>query len=112
MQFASDLDKETKERIEKGRRLSELLKQTNGRPLSFDKEVIVIYAGISGVIDKVKVEDMHLFEEKLMEYFDHHAVGIVDAIRKDHAISEQTEANLKSALADFAVSHPEIFIAH
>lgn len=112
MQFASDLDKETKERIEKGRRLSELLKQTNGRPLSFEKEVIVIYAGISGVIDKVKVEDMHLFEEKLMEYFDHHASGIVAAIRKDRAILEETEANLKLALLDFTTSHPELFIVH
>ena len=112
MQFASDLDKETKERIEKGRRLSELLKQTNGKPLSFEKEVIVIYAGISGVIDKVKVEDMHLFEEKLMEYFDHHASGIVGAIRKDRAILSPTEENLKLALADFVTSHPELFIVH
>ena len=112
MQFASDLDKETKERIESGRRLSELLKQTNGKPLSFEKEVIVIYAGISGFIDNVRVEDMHLFEEKLMEYFDHHAKAIVEAIRKDHAILEETEVKLKSALADFTTSHPEIFIAH
>jgi len=112
MQFASDLDKETKERIEKGRRLSELLKQTNGKPLSFEKEVIVIYAGISGVIDKVKVEDMHLFEEKLSAYFDHHASGIVEAIRTSHALAEDTEKNLKAALADFVVTHHELFIAH
>ncbi|KKT36719.1 MAG: F0F1-type ATP synthase, alpha subunit [Parcubacteria group bacterium GW2011_GWA1_44_13] len=112
MQFASDLDKETKDRIEKGRRLSELLKQTNGKPLSFEKEVIVIFAGISGIIDKVKVEDMRLFEDKLSEYFDHHAKGIVEAIRKDRAIAEQTEANLKLALADFVTSHPELFIVH
>jgi len=72
----------------------------------------VIYAGISGVIDKVKVEDIHLFEEKLMEYFDHHASGIVEAIRKDRAILEQTEANLKLALLDFVTSHPELFIVH
>jgi len=112
MQFASDLDKETKERIEKGRRFSEMLKQTNGKPLPFEKEVLVIYAGISGIIDKVRVEDMYLFEEKLSAYFDHHASGIVDAIKKDHAIAEQTEANLKLALADFVTSHPELFIVH
>ncbi|MDO8604669.1 MAG: F0F1 ATP synthase subunit alpha [bacterium] len=112
MQFASDLDKETKERIEKGRRLSELLKQTNGRPLSFEKEVLVIYAGVNGFIDKVKVEDMRIFEDKLAEYFDHHASGIVDAIKKDRAISDETEVKLKLALADFATSHPELHIAH
>ncbi|MBI5799037.1 MAG: F0F1 ATP synthase subunit alpha [Candidatus Yonathbacteria bacterium] len=112
MQFASDLDKETKERIEKGRRLSELLKQTNGKPLSFEKEVIVIYAGISGVIDRVKVEDMRLFEEKLMTYLEHHSGGIIEIIRKEHAISEQTESSLKEALATFVVTHPELFIVH
>lgn len=112
MQFASDLDKETKERIEKGRRLSELLKQTNGKPLSFEKEVIIIYAGVAGIIDKVKVEDIRLFEEKLMVYFDHHASGIIDAIRTSRALAEETEANLKEALASFVVAHPELFIAH
>lgn len=112
MQFASDLDKETKDRIEKGRRLSEMLKQTNGKPVSFEKEVMVIYAGVNGYIDKVKVEDARLFEDKMMEYFDHHASSIVEAIRNDRAISEETEAHLKLALADFTMSHPEIFIAH
>ena len=112
MQFASDLDKETKERIEKGRRLSELLKQTNGKPLSFEKQVIVIYAGVSGITDKVKVEDILLFESKLMEYFDHHASGVMETIRTSHAIAEETEKELKSALASFVVAHPELFIAH
>ncbi len=112
MQFASDLDKETKERIEKGRRLSELLKQTNGKPLSFEREVIVIYAGISGVTDKVKVEDILLFEEKLMQYFDHHAAGVIEAIHTSHAIAEDIEGELKAALASFVVAHPELFIAH
>lgn len=112
MQFASDLDKETKERIEKGRRLSELLKQTNGKPLAFEKEVIVIYAGISGVTDNVKIEDMGLFEQKLSEYFERHASGIVEAIRTSRALAEDTEKNLKTALADFVVSHPELFIAN
>lgn len=112
MQFASDLDKETKARIEKGRRFSEMLKQTNGKPLSLEKQIITIYSGITGVIDKVSVLDMRLFEDKLMEYFDHHAKGILTAIQKDRAISEQTEASLKLALADFTTSHPELFVSH
>ena len=111
MQFASDLDKETRERIEKGRRLSELLKQRNGYPLPFEKEVLAIYAGISGMLDNVKLEDTHLFESKLMEYFDRHASSILEAMRSERAISEQTETNLKEALASFVNAHPELFLA-
>ncbi len=111
MQFSSDLDPETKSRIEKGRRLSELLKQPNGKPQPFEKEVLAIYAGVNGLIDGVKVEDMHLFEMKLMEYFDHHASEILNAIRKERAISDATETKLKEALATFKITHAELFIA-
>jgi F-type H+-transporting ATPase subunit alpha len=112
MQFSSDLDKETKDRIEKGRRLSELLKQPNGQPQAFEREVLAIYAGVNGLIDGVKVEDMRLFETKLMEYFDHHAEGVFVSMRKDHAISEDTEAKIKEALAMFRTTHAELFISH
>ncbi|MEK7538268.1 MAG: F0F1 ATP synthase subunit alpha [Patescibacteria group bacterium] len=111
MQFSSDLDPETKERIEKGRRLSELLKQPNGKPQPFEKEVLAIYAGVSGLIDGVKVEDMHLFETTLMGYFDHHAPEVFQAMQKERAISEITEARIKEALASFKIAHPELFIA-
>ncbi len=109
MQFASDLDSDTKERIEKGRRLSELLKQRNGAPLSFEKEVLVIYAGISGLLDEVRVEDILLFEEKFIQYFDNHESEVLLAIRNDHAISDATEAVLKTILATFKTTHPELF---
>ncbi|MHB1118100.1 MAG: F0F1 ATP synthase subunit alpha [Minisyncoccota bacterium] len=111
MQFASDLDKETKDRIEKGRRLSELLKQPNGHPSSFEKEVLAIYAGVSGLIDGVKVEDMRLFETKLMEYFDRHAAGVIEAMKTERAISDITESELKAALESFKSVHHELFIA-
>ncbi len=111
MQFSSDLDPETKSRIEKGRRLSELLKQPNGKPQPFEKEVLAIYAGVNGLIDGVKVEDMHLFEMKLIEYFDHHAWVILDIIKKERAISDATELKLKETLAIFRTTHGELFIA-
>ncbi len=111
MQFSSDLDPETKSRIEKGRRLSELLKQPNGKPQPFEKEVLAIYAGVNGLIDGVKVEDMHLFEMKLMEYFDHHAGTILDDIKNERAISDVTEIKLKETLATFKTTHAELFIA-
>ncbi len=111
MQFSSDLDPETKSRIEKGRRLSELLKQPNGQPQAFEREVLAIYAGVNGYIDTVKVEDMRLFETKLMEYFDHHAKDVFTVMRKEHAISEATEAKIKEALEMFKTTHPELFIA-
>ncbi len=111
MQFSSDLDPETKSRIEKGRRLSELLKQPNGKPQPFEKEVLAIYAGVNGLIDGVKVEDMHLFEMKLMEYFDHHASAILDTMKNERAISDATESKLKDALATFKTTHAELFLS-
>ncbi len=111
MQFSSDLDPETKSRIEKGRRLSELLKQPNGKPQPFEKEVLAIYAGVNGLIDGVKVEDMYHFETKLMEYFDHHVSAVLDAIKNERAISEETEIKLKEALATFKTTHAELFLS-
>ncbi|MEK7460128.1 MAG: F0F1 ATP synthase subunit alpha [Patescibacteria group bacterium] len=111
MQFTSDLDKETKDRIEKGRRLSQLLTQPNGAPLPFEREVISIYVGVNKFVDHVKVEDIHFFEKKLMEYLSHHASDIFDAIRNERAISEATEAKLKDALATFRSAHPEFYLA-
>ena len=111
MQFASDLDKDTKDRIEKGRRLSELLKQPNGYPQAFEKEVLAIYAGVNGLIDGVKVDDMHLFETKLMQYFDNHASEVLTAMRNDRAISDATESILKETLTAFKTAHGELFLA-
>lgn len=111
MQFASDLDKETKDRIEKGRRLSELLKQPNGKPQAFEKEVLAIYAGISGLVDGVKVEDMHLFETKLMEYFDNHASDILITMQKERAISDAIDAKIKEKFEIFKTTHAELFLS-
>lgn len=111
MQFANDLDKETKERIEKGRRLSQLLTQTNGAPLSFEKEVLSVYVGVNGYADKVKVEDISLYEKKLTEYLEHHSSDIFDSIRNERTISESVETKLKEALISFASTHPELFLA-
>lgn len=111
MQFASDLDPETKMRIEKGRRLSELLKQPNGKPQGFEKEVLSIYAGISGFIDSVKVEDMNLFEGKLITYVERHVDEIFTMIKSERAISETTEAKIKEMFTAFKETHHELFLS-
>jgi F0F1-type ATP synthase alpha subunit len=87
------------------------LKQPNGKPQPFEREVLVIYAGISGLIDRVKVEDMHLFETTLIKYFDHHAGEVFGAMQKERAISEITEARIKETFISFKIAHPELFIA-
>lgn len=111
MQFSNDLDTETKNRIEKGRRLSQILTQTNGAPLSFEKEVLAVYVGVNGYVDEVKVEDINLYEKKLVEYLDHHAPEILESMRNERAISETTEAKLKETLDLFKANHADLFLA-
>jgi F-type H+-transporting ATPase subunit alpha len=110
MQFASDLDKETKDRIEKGRRLSQILTQTNGAPFSFEKEVISVYVGINGYLEDVKVENITAYEKKLMEHIDHHAPEIFSSIHQEKAISEEIETKLKETLGLFKTSNPDLFV--
>lgn len=109
MQFASDLDKETKDRIEKGRRLSQILTQTNGAPLSFEKEVISVYVGINGYLEEVKVENITDYERRLLEHIDHHAPEIFSSIHEDKVISEEIELKLKDTLNLFKTSNPDLF---
>ena len=97
-------------RIEKVRLLSDLLKQPNGKPQAFEKEVLAIYAGISGFIDSVNVEDMNLFEEKLITYVERHADEIFKTIKRERAVSDATEEKIKEMFTAFKETHRELFL--
>ena len=68
VQFASDLDEDTKKQIARGQLLVEILKQTDGEPLSFDKQVIIIYAATNGYMDDVDLKDVKEFELGLSDF--------------------------------------------
>jgi F-type H+-transporting ATPase subunit alpha len=109
MQFASDLDTETKKRIDSGMRLTEALRQKKNAPIPFEEQVVVIYAAINGLLTTVKVSDVLALEEKLIAFVDREYKMVLTSIQTEKAISETTEAKLKEALDAFKVAHPEFF---
>lgn len=104
MQFASDLDEDTKKRIDTGKRLTRILNQDKHDPIPFERQVISIYAATNGYFDSFPPENVSEFEAKLMGFLDREHQGIFDSIRTEKKITEENETALKGALADFVQS--------
>ncbi|MCK5004729.1 MAG: F0F1 ATP synthase subunit alpha [Candidatus Aminicenantes bacterium] len=100
-QFGSDLDKVTIAQLERGKRLSELLKQDEGVPLSVEKQIVIIFAGTKGYLDEFPVSAISDFEEKLLTYVEKGNPGIYRKIREEKKISEELEAEMHEVLKDF-----------
>jgi F-type H+-transporting ATPase subunit alpha len=101
MQFSSDLDADTKKRIEAGERMTEMLKQPNGKPLPFEMEAAVIFAATNGYFDTFAPSETSAAEQKLQEFLNREATGVLAAIRTTREISESTERDLRAALDKF-----------
>ncbi|MEJ0053177.1 MAG: F0F1 ATP synthase subunit alpha [bacterium] len=102
MQFSSDLDAETKKRIDSGRRLTEVLKQNKGEPLPFEMEAAVIYAATNGYFDRFAPEEASQAEAKLRDFLLREGKDALSAIREGKQIDEETEGKLKKVLDTFA----------
>lgn len=103
-QFGSDLDKATQRQLDRGARLMELLKQPQYNPLSLDHEVMLIFAGGRGYIDKVPVDDVSQWSQDFLRYMDTAHPSVVQAIRESLDFTEETEEALKQAISDFNTS--------
>jgi F-type H+-transporting ATPase subunit alpha len=101
-QFGSDLDAATQRLLNRGSRLTELLKQKQFSPLKVEEQVVVIYAGVNGYLDKLPVSDVGRYEEELLRTVRTSHAGILDAIRSEKQISNDTEAKLKSVVEGFS----------
>lgn len=100
-QFGSDLDKATKAQLDRGLRMTELLKQPQYCPLPVEKQVISIYAGTNGYIDDIPVADVNRFEAELLKFVESSAPEIGASIVKEKKITEANEAALKKAIEEF-----------
>jgi len=109
MQFASDLDEDTKVRIESGRKYTELLKQDQHATLPFFMQVVSLYAANNGIFEGAPVESVRPIETALFEMIERDRVEIFTSIQKERAISEETEALLKTTIADFKTSHAQFY---
>ncbi|VVT00765.1 F0F1 ATP synthase subunit alpha [Rhizobium sp. EC-SD404] len=101
-QFGSDLDASTQRLLNRGARLTELLKQPQFSPLKTEEQVVVIYAGVKGYLDKLPVSDVGKFERGLLSHMRNEGKGILDAIRTEKALKENVEADLRKELDKFS----------
>jgi len=99
VQFASDLDENTKTKIKRGGLLTEVLKQSDQAPVPFEKEIVALYAALNGYIDDIPVKKVKEFEMKLINYLEKmHGKDVLDPIKTK---SELNEEKLKKAIEEF-----------
>ncbi|HLG72684.1 MAG TPA: F0F1 ATP synthase subunit alpha [Chloroflexota bacterium] len=100
-QFGSDLDRNTQQQLDRGRRMTEILKQGQYVPLSLEKEVTIIFAGINGYLDDVPVEKVQAFEQAFHRYMEASHPEIGKHIATEKALSPETEQQLRAAIEEF-----------
>ena len=100
-QFASDLDEVTRKQLERGRIVTELMKQPQYQPLQVWEEALVLYAVNNGFYDDVNVANAMKVERAMRDYLKTHYADLVDSIETNKALSKEDEARLKGAIAEF-----------
>ena len=99
-QFASDLDADTKKQIDRGRRLTELLKQPQYSPMAVAEQVVSIYSAGKGYLDTVEIEKVKEFETGLLEFMRTTRAALMAKIQ-DGQWGDEVEAEIKSAIEEF-----------
>ena len=103
-QFASDLDQVTRNMLERGARLVEILKQGQYVPQAVEKQVVIIYAGTKGHLDSIEVARLGEYEKQLYSFIESKHPEIFETIRTKKALDKDTEATLVKALKDFGTA--------
>jgi F-type H+-transporting ATPase subunit alpha len=101
-QFGSDLDASTQKLLNRGARLTELLKQPQFSPLKTEEQVVAIYAGVNGYLDSLPVTKVRDFEDGLLRMMRDKYQDILDSIRTEKQISDATAPKLKAAVDGYA----------
>ncbi|HEX8216725.1 MAG TPA: F0F1 ATP synthase subunit alpha [Allosphingosinicella sp.] len=103
-QFGSDLDASTQRLLNRGARLTELLKQPQFHPMPIEEQVVAIFAGVNGFIDEVPVNAVTRFESALLSHVRTDHAGVLGRIRDTKTLDDDTSAELKTIVGDFAKS--------
>ena len=101
-QFGSDLDASTQKLLNRGARLTELLKQAQFSPLAFEEQTVVIFAGTNGYLDSVPVKDVTEYEAELLSYLHANHADVLEEIRTTRDLGDGAKAKVKAALDAFA----------
>ncbi|MEL0126734.1 MAG: F0F1 ATP synthase subunit alpha [Actinomycetota bacterium] len=99
--FGSDLDAASKAHLERGSRLVELLKQAQYEPQAMEREVVSVWAGTTGRLDDVPVEDIRRFDAEFLDYVERNKAEILDAIRSTSDLSDDTVSVLETTIEEF-----------
>src|SRR5215475_1498434 len=99
-QFGSDLDKATLAQLNRGQRLTEVLKQDQYVPLPVEKQVAIIFAGTNGLLDDLEVADVRPFEQSLYRFLDTSAPGLLQKLRERKSIDDEIKRELEKAIQE------------
>jgi F-type H+/Na+-transporting ATPase subunit alpha len=100
-QFASDLDKVTRDMLERGQRLVEILKQGQYVPQSVEKQIVIIYAGTKGFLDELPLSKLAEYERELYSFIEGKHASVFTDIKEKKALTKDVEEKLKTALNEF-----------
>jgi F-type H+-transporting ATPase subunit alpha len=106
-QFSSDLDAKTKARIDRGDRLTEVLKQAWDKPINVIDQILIIWAATRGHLDMIKKELVTTYEPAFLEYMHTQGKEVIESIKKESKIIDPTEAMLVTLVTQFNDMHAE-----
>ena len=101
-QFGSELDKATQAQLSRGQRLVELLKQPQYEPLAVEQQIMIIFAGTTGLLDDLAVTDVQKFERELYRFVETRHGAVCAAIREKQQLDEQLKTDLTAVIKEFA----------
>ncbi len=100
-QFGSELDKDTKDRLDQGQRLMEILKQSQYSPIKVENQVMIIYAAVNKHLKEIAVDALGRYEKELIEFMTNNHPEVGTAIKESGKLEEETENKLKLAIEEF-----------
>jgi F-type H+-transporting ATPase subunit alpha len=103
-QFGSDLDPLTQKQLNRGARLTELLKQPQFQPLSWQQQVVVLFAGTQGYLDDLQIPEIRAFENGLYRYFAAAQTELLDELTKKKTLDDDLRGKLHAALKEYSAN--------
>ncbi len=100
-QFGSDLDKDAQRRLEKGKRLVEVLKQDQYKPMAVEEQVVILYAAVNDFMSDIKIVDIRKFEAALLEYMNTHHRDILKEIASKKELTPELKEDIEASILEF-----------
>ena len=100
-QFGSDLDSDSKRRLEKGKRILEVLKQEQYKPMDVEKKIVILYATLNDLLSDIRVKDIRRFEDEFLEFMDTHHRDVLKQIIDEKQLSDNLKENIEKCIIEF-----------